>query len=199
MKIAQPIIACMILSLAACVPTVDMPADETESGASMSAVSTPAVSVSTGTLLIGRADAPVTMLLFTNYDCAYCSDFEHGLMPRLQTDFIDKGILNVRIVPLPLQKYPDSDRNAQLLLCGTRVGSGADVHRQLFADRNDFPALKTCLDDATYLQREMAAQYELIRAFDVTLVPTYVIDGQKFTGLPNYADLRGQIRNAAEH
>lgn len=198
MKIAQPIIACMILSLAACVPTVDMPADETESGASMSAVSTPAVSVSTGTLLIGRADAPVTMLLFTNYDCAYCRDFEYTLMPRLQTDFIDKGTLNVRVIALPLQKYADSDRNAQLLLCGTRAGSGADVHRQLFADRNDFPALKTCLDDAAYLQREMAAQHALITTLNVTLVPTYVLDGQIFTGLPTYADLRGQIRNALE-
>jgi protein-disulfide isomerase len=80
-----------------------------------------------------------------------------------------------------------------MLLCGMRVGSGAEVHRQLFTGRRNFPALAECLKDDAFLQREMARHYELITAFDVTLVPTYVINGTKFTGLPAYADLRGQI------
>jgi protein-disulfide isomerase len=191
------VIGMVTLALAGCVPMEDFQMNNvTESGATVSAVSSAPVQTTptgTGTLLIGDSDASVTMLLFTNYNCAYCSDFEQVLMPRLQMDFIESGKLNIQIIPLPLQKYPDSDRNARILLCGVRVGSGSDVHRQLFTGRKDFPALKTCLDDDAYLQRVMAEQYETIRSLEVTLVPTYVINGEKFVGLPAYADLRGQI------
>ena len=146
--------------------------------------------------MLGQPKAPVSMLLFTNYDCAYCKDFENNLMPRLQTDFIENGKLKVQIIPVMLQKYPDSDKNAHVLLCGIRMGSGADVHRMLFDGQRTFPALETCLNDTDFLQRTMAAQYDVIRSLDVTVIPTYFINEQKFTGLPEYADLRGQITAA---
>lgn len=119
-------------------------------------------------------------------------------MGRLKADFIDTGKVNVQIVVLPLQKYPNSDRNAHTLLCGVKTGSGSDVHGRIFAGQTNFPTLKTCLEDDAYLQSMMAAQYAVIQSLDVTLVPTYFIDGQKFVGLPEYADIRGQVEEAMQ-
>jgi protein-disulfide isomerase len=178
-----------------------IPLDDTsQSGAVMSVRSSvPMPAVSTGTLTIGEKDAPVTMLLFMNHDCAYCRDMEEELLPRLFYEFTAQGKLKIHIIPIPLQKYPDSDRNARLLLCAVRSGSGdVVVHRQLFEGVQNVSALTDCMKDEAFLQKEMAAQHELIRTFDVTLVPTYVINGQKFVGLPNFADLRGQITEALE-
>lgn len=188
-----------LLSLVACTPMQpDFLERNTESGTTMMDVvpSKNDVTVSTGTLLLGKEDAPVTLLLFTNYDCAYCHDFEYTLMPQVQTEFIRTGDINVQIIPVPLQKYAESDRKMRLLLCGVKTGSGNSVHSQLFARETNFPTLETCLENEEYLQQEITSQYSLIQTFNITLVPSYVINGETFTGLPSYPDLRGQIRNA---
>lgn len=192
----------LALMLSACTQLqMNIPASMTDSRSSAETVSSKADDIPaaiSGSLVLGSAKAPVQMLLFTNYDCAYCRDFERNIMGRLKTDFINTGKLNVQVVILPLQKYPNSDRNAHTLLCGVKTGSGSDVHGRIFAGQTNFPTLKTCLEDDAYLQSMMAAQYAVIQSLDVTLVPTYFIDGQKFVGLPEYADIRGQVEEAMQ-
>lgn len=160
----------------------------------------PAIPASiSGTLILGSDNPPVTLLLFTNHDCNYCKEFQQTLLPRLQTDYIATNKLRMMIVPVPLRKYAQSDTKAHALICGVRAGSGSDVNQMLFEGRSNFPVLKECLSDNDYLQSVMARQQEVISALDVTLVPTYYLNQTRFTGLPSYADLRGQIEHILEN
>lgn len=187
------------LLLAGCIPQTDAPLSDAQSGVVVSnlpSITMPALS--TGTLMIGQKDAPVHMTLFTNYDCAYCKDFEQTIMPRLQKDFIETGKLHISIISVPLLKYPNSDRNARLLLCGVKEDSGSFIHQQLFNGQSAFPALEACMNDEEFLQTMIGEQQAIIQKLNVSLVPTYFIEETQFTGLPEYADLRGQIEAAIQ-
>ncbi len=119
-------------------------------------------------------------------------------MPRLNAEFIQPGLLRLTIVSVPLQKYPQSDTQAHTAICGVLAGSGADVHQFLFSGRTAFPALASCLANDDVLQNIMAIQHQVIQSLNVTLVPTYFINGTRYTGLPEFADLRGQLKKALQ-
>ncbi len=177
-------------------PIQQAPSSASGAAMSMSSVAPFIPQTVSGALTLGPSNAPVSMLLFMNYNSPYSVDFERVLMPRLDAEFIQPGHLRITIVSVPLQKYPQSDSQAHAVICGVLAGSGADVHRLLFTGRTTYPALSSCLTNDDVLQNIMAIQHETIGTLDVTLVPTYFINGMRFTGLPEFADLRGQINEA---
>lgn len=188
------------LLIAGCTMQTDMPLNDAQSGATITPLTSQNMPmVSTGSLSIGEKNAPVHMLLFTNYDCAYCKEFEEKIMSRLQKDFIETGKMQISIIPLPLLKYPNSDRNARLLHCGVQIGRGATVHTNLLNGQTDFPALEQCIQDESYAETILSQERAIITSLNVTLVPTYFINDKRFTGLPEYADIRGQIEAAIQN
>lgn len=190
-------IACLLI--AGCTMQTDISLNDAQSGTTVTPLTSQNMPmVSTGTLSIGEKNAPIHMLLFTNYDCAYCKDFEENIMPRLQKDFIELGKMQISIIPLPLLKYPGSDRNARLLHCGVQIGRGTTVHTNLLNGQTDFPALEKCMKDESYAETILSQERAIITSLNVTLVPTYFINGKRFTGLPEYADIRGQVEAAIQ-
>ena len=151
-----------------------------------------------GLLEIGHPEAPVAFTLFTNHSCDYCRTFDRTLTHRLLTEFVENGSVRLTVVPVPLQKYPESARQAALLSCALQQSKGWPMHRALFdgepTDEHlsmmdmDTDALETCLTSV--------GSGSLLPASNVTLVPSYAINKTMYTGLPEWPELRGQI-NAA--
>lgn len=192
--------------LAACtVSSQDILEDVTEgsSSASSEAVATEAGErlLPEGILEIGNANARVTLRLFMNHDSPYSRAF-HAHMPLLQTDFIAKGDLKVQIVPVAFKKYPESDAHARRLICAAAQGKGLAMHGLLMTGGETLvplginrPSFDACLQDA--LTTASVASLAAIAANEnVTVVPTYTIDGDRFTGVPTAADLLGAMRSA---
>lgn len=160
----------------------------------------------TGSMEIGSADAPVSLVLFTNHFCAYCRDFHEELMPRLMTDYVTPGKVRVTVVPFLLQKYSESDQASLTFVCAAQQSKGQPMHDLLFRERMNSPAFRTALAEIKMDQAQLQTCMEsdgarstvdalqsIAQSLDVRLVPAYFINGTKFTGLPEYADLRGQI------
>lgn len=159
-----------------------------------------------GLLEIGDPKAPVNMLLFTEHHCAYCKEFQDEQMPLLLQEFVAQGKLRIQIGILPLKKYLDSDLSAMGLLCASAQNKGLAMHAALFekpanADSimktteqltMDTKAFAACLKSED-TKTMLTAMRSLAQTLDVTLVPTFFIDGEKSVGLPYYADLRGEI------
>lgn len=165
--------------------------------------------LASGVLEIGSANAPVSLLLFTNHACDYCGDFQEELVPRLTSEFVRDGRVRIGIVPFAMGKYPNSKQAAGFLLCSARQGRGIDVNALLFKENmtaataqtaiNDLQLnreqLESCLQDET-ITAMIDAQQSFAKSLGITLVPTYFINGKIYTGLPEYSDLRGQIEEA---
>lgn len=44
---------------------------------------------------LGRVDAPVTMVLFSDFRCPYCAEFSRTIQPALMRDYVDTGKLRI--------------------------------------------------------------------------------------------------------
>ena len=161
-----------------------------------------------GVLEIGDAAAPLALTVFTNYSCDYCSEFFNDMLPQLESDFVRTGNLKLQIVVTPLKKYPNSPLEASALLCGTALGKGAEMHAALLPvtlhDRKSILALAkklalptkdftSCLS-AKETKALLTRQQEMTAAQGVTLIPTFILNGEKRVGLPSSADMRGWVQ-----
>lgn len=160
-----------------------------------------------GVIEIGERDAPVVLLMFTEHHCRYCKQFFREQFPRLYEDFIEPGTLRLHISIVPLKKYIHSQRSILGLLCAGMQGKAISMHEMLFtlgAKNNeilmkqadtlelDGKLFSQCLESPD-TQRTVERQKSLARSLNVTLVPTFFLNGKRSVGLPSYADLRGMI------
>jgi len=161
----------------------------------------------TGVIDIGDREAPLTLLLFTEHHARYSQEFHMDIFPRLYEDFIEPGFVRFQIVILPLKKYPKSEDAAAALLCASIQKRGMAMHAMMteridkerlaprfYAEELelDLEMFDECLggDDIELILKQQKAWAQ---SLDVTLVPTYFVNGEKHVGLPYYADLRGML------
>jgi protein-disulfide isomerase len=165
-----------------------------------------------GVIEIGNPDAPIVLLQFTEHHCRYCRDFQREHMTMLLKDFIAPGHVRLHVVSFPLAKYPLSESAARAVHCAARAGKGWKMHELLLerisTDRiepieyvedleMDATAFRTCLTDAE-TDVILAEQKAWAESLDVSLVPTFFINGEKHVGLPYEADLRGMLKTILE-
>jgi len=116
----------------------------------------------------GRADAPITLLEYSDFTCGYCGKFFRETWPRLQAKYIETG--KVRFV---YRDYPRSDQGigveaAVAARCAGAQGQYWSMHDRLFSERGrldsgsfksyakviglDETAFAKCFDDREYLE-----------------------------------------------
>lgn len=162
-----------------------------------------------GVLELGNPQAPHTLIVFTEFHCKYCAEFHQEQVPLLLADYVDANVLKLQIVPFVLKKYPNSADGAKGALCAAQQGKGREMQAALFKNSSKHytsvlvyakelelheDTMTNCMTSsgATML---LAKQKAWADTLEVTLVPTFFLDGEKFIGLPYYADLRGRIEN----
>ncbi len=82
----------------------------------------------------GRADAPITMVEYSDFTCGYCLKFFRETWPRLQAKYVDTG--KVKFV---YRDYPRADRGpgveaAVAARCAGAQGRYWAMHDRLFAE-----------------------------------------------------------------
>jgi protein-disulfide isomerase len=116
----------------------------------------------------GRADAPITLLEYSDFTCGYCGKFFRETWPRLLAKYIETG--KVRFV---YRDYPRSDQGvgveaAVAARCAGAQGRYWSMHDRLFSERGrldsgsfkgyakviglDETAFAKCFDDREYLE-----------------------------------------------
>lgn len=69
---------------------------------------------------LGRAEAPVRIVVFEDFKCPFCRDFHLRTLPRLEEAFVRSGRANVTFVHYPFIA-PDSRRAALAAACVHRA------------------------------------------------------------------------------
>lgn len=163
-----------------------------------------------GILDIGEASAPLTLLVFTEHHCGYCKEFQNEHLLYLMSDFVDTGTLRVQFVHFPLHKYVNSAVAAKGVLCAARQGKGLALSSILFErtykdlESQRAYAKEIELDTELFSQcmesqeedTLLTEQQEWAKSLGIEYVPSFLLNGEKFVGLPYYADLRGRIEQA---
>jgi protein-disulfide isomerase len=93
---------------------------------------TASVAIGEGNAMLGAADAPVTVVEFTDYQCPFCKRFVHTTFPLLKRDYIDTGKVRWIVRDLPLGFHPNANKAAQAAHCTGDQGKYWEMRDTLF-------------------------------------------------------------------
>ena len=82
--------------------------------------------------MLGAADAPVTVVEFTDYQCPFCKRFIQSTFPLLKREFIDTGKVRWIVRDLPLGFHPNANKAAQAAHCAGDQGKFWEMRDTLF-------------------------------------------------------------------
>jgi protein-disulfide isomerase len=149
--------------------------------------------------VLGAADAPVTVVEFTDYQCPYCRRFTQTTFPLLKRDYIDTGKVRWVVRDLPLAFHKNARKAGQSVHCANEQGKFWEMRDMLFKNsklqdsdlRNyaeqvdlDLTAFDSCLASDHYMN-EMDKDSAEAKRVGITGTPSFVLgkpQGDKLSG-----------------
>jgi protein-disulfide isomerase len=92
------------------------------------------MSVGTGWYALGRDDAPVTVVEFTDYQCPFCRHFQTDSFAQLKKDYIDTGKVRFVSRDLPLEFHPNAPAAALAARCAGDQHKFWEMHDAMMLD-----------------------------------------------------------------
>lgn len=92
------------------------------------------MSVGSGWYAIGRADAPVTLVEFGDYQCPFCKQFHTAAYAELKKNYIDTGKVRFVSRDLPLEFHPFALKAAEAVRCAGDQNKYWELRDALYAD-----------------------------------------------------------------
>ena len=153
-----------------------------------------------GDVVLGAADAPITMVEYYSLNCPHCAAFHAQILPGLKADYVDTGKVRFVMRDFPLSwaaleaailthcAEPEEFLAVQeALFHSIRQWSGegssllplAEIGEANGVERASF---KKCIEDGA-LEAEILATYKhAVENLDVGGTPTFFINGEKHVG-----------------
>jgi protein-disulfide isomerase len=166
-------------------------------------------------IVMGQADAPVTVIEYASYTCPHCADFHDAVFDKLKADYVDSG--KVRFIHREVYFDKFGLWAGMIASCGGAPKYYA-ISGMLYESQRDWigdgqeptiaanlrkvglkaglsqDQVNACLNDQD-MARKMVATYQKNAAADkIDSTPTLVINGKKHSNM-SYADLK-QILDA---
>ena len=86
---------------------------------------------------IGKDDAPVTIIMFSDYECGYCKFFFDDIFPKFQEDLIAKGVVKFVIRDYPLERHENAFLASKMVECAYKQGSFLEMHELILNNNSD--------------------------------------------------------------
>ena len=115
---------------------------------------------------LGREDAPVTIVEFTDYQCPFCRKYHTETFAQLKKNYIDTGKVRFASRDLPLSIHPNAQRAAEAARCAgeqnkfwelrdAMITNSADLSQDAilkYAQTTglDIPSFKACAESDKY-------------------------------------------------
>lgn len=84
----------------------------------------------------GRADAPLVILEFSDFECPFCGRFSRGAYNQIQREYVDTGKVRYVFRHLPIERiHPKAMKAAEAAQCALAQGKFWEMHDRLFANQ----------------------------------------------------------------
>lgn len=174
------------------------------------------MSVGNGWYSIGKADAPVTVVEFADYQCPFCKRFHTDAYAELKGEYIDTGKVRFVNRDLPLDFHPLALKAAEAVRCAGDQGKYWEFRDMLFSSTDppnddvigktaitlslDQDALKSCLASHKY-KADVQKDASDAASLQISGTPTFVVaksaedklDGVRIIGAQPYATFHSAI------
>jgi len=163
--------------------------------------------------VLGRADAPVTMVEYSDYECPFCSRFFNDTLAQIKKDYVDTGKVKFVYKDFPLAFHPEAQQSAEAARCvreqlgdagywdmhdllfqnqqSLSIASSKQWARQLGANGSQFDS---CLDSGKYASL-VKADADDGAALGVSGTPTFFINDVQVVGAVPYAQISSVIES----
>jgi protein-disulfide isomerase len=147
--------------------------------------------------VLGKADAPVTMIEFSDYECPFCERFFVQTLPQIEKEYIDTGKVKFVYRDYPLSFHPNATPAALAAECAGEQGRYWEYHNTLFEHQNamdnsslkkyaadiglDTASFNQCLDSGAMAQ-EVQKDFQEGATLGVRGTPTFFINGLRLVG-----------------
>jgi protein-disulfide isomerase len=170
-----------------------------------------------GAYVMGRADAPITMVEFTDLECPYCRTFHVGTFEQIKRNFIDTGKVRFISRDFPLDFHANARPAALAVRCAGEQGKFWEMRHGVTVNANalsrdgyfelarelglDMKGFGSCFGNEKYkavIEQDVAAGV----AAGVSGTPTFVIgatvaggvEGQRIVGAVPYDVFESRIK-----
>ncbi len=172
-----------------------------------------------GEPVLGESDAPVTMVIYEDFECPFCKRFEDNAFQNIKSNYVDTGQVKVIWKDRPLtQLHPWAEPAAAAMECVYRE-SGDDafwtVKSKIFANQNSIStsnvesqiktwaaeegvsesAVQSCIDNDNPLE-EVRRDSENGKNLGASGTPTAFVNGRKLVGAQPYSNFKSAIEDA---
>ncbi|MEQ1950837.1 DsbA family protein [Mesorhizobium sp. CN2-181] len=150
-------------------------------------------------MVLGKADAPVTIVEYASMTCPHCAHFHETTLPALKTKYIDTG--KARLI---LREFPfDPRAEAGFMLARCSDGNYFPMVDVLFKQQQNWATaenasaallqiaklagftqekFEACLTDQKLLDQIRAVRERGTKDFGVDSTPTFFINGKQYKG-----------------
>ena len=166
--------------------------------------------------VVGRADAPVTIIEFSDLQCPHCARNALNTFPEIKRNYIDTGKVRYVARDFPLTMHPFAMPAAVATRCAGEQGKFWEYRHALFERQNelatspydalaaelglDVPRFAECRKDPAQVAA-VRADIALAGSNRVTSTPTFLVgrvvdgklEGEGFAGAKPYADFAARI------
>ena len=149
---------------------------------------------------LGRPDAPLVLVEFTDFECPYCKDVHDQALAQLTKKYVETGKLRLISRNLPLPFHPNAATAAVAALCAHDQQQFWPMREKLFATSKslnrtnylraaeelklDANSFRECLDKKSYAERVQKELHDALSA-GINSTPSFVLgklSGEEVTG-----------------
>jgi protein-disulfide isomerase len=169
-----------------------------------------------GIYVLGKIDAPLTLVEFTDYECPFCKRFYETTFQTLKKNYIETGKLKFISRNMPLPMHPHALKAAQASTCAGDQGKFWEMKDLLFRNQNSLEVealtgyandislnaetFKTCMADDARL-KSISDEASYINSLGVNGTPSFVlgksvgdsVEGRKIVGAQPLEVFEGAI------
>ncbi|MGH8734194.1 MAG: DsbA family protein [Burkholderiales bacterium] len=169
--------------------------------------------VAEGDKVLGKADAPVTIVEYFSLGCPHCRNFHETILPKLKAEYIDTGKARLVFRDFPLDGV--SLAAATLTRCVNDLAYFAMVDT-LFQQQDtwhvqdgigqvasiakgagmDEAAFNACISDPARRDPVVASAQEATDKLKVNSTPTFFINDRVLKGVPEYEAFKATVDGA---
>ena len=150
----------------------------------------------------GDANAPVTIIEWSDYECPFCARFYSQTLGQIRSNYIETGKVKLVYRDFPLSFHANAQKAAEAAECAGEQDKYYEMHNKLFEEGVDggvtsfkqyakdigldTSKFNDCLDSGTMAQ-EIAKDFQDGQAVGITGTPGFIINGKLVSGAQPYS------------
>lgn len=158
--------------------------------------------------VVGADTAPVTIIMFSDYECSYCKMFFDETLPQISNEYIKAGLVKFVVRDYPIDEHYNAFFAAKLAECSKQQNKFLEMHELLIEKQQelsednyvdliaklnlDESQLNACLS-GTEVEMEINKDVNDAREIGIRGTPTFIINNKMYVGTKPFDEFKALI------